>query len=45
MIKALVKPAPDSITVREAYLALGVSQSGFYAHRHKTERHGANRTR
>ena len=36
MIQALTAPA--SITVREACLALGVSQSGFYAHRHKTER-------
>ncbi len=47
MIEALVKiasaPAPASasalsITVRQACLALGVSQSAFFAHRHKEQR-------
>ena len=47
MIQALTAPAPaparaparapHPITVFEECLALGVSQSGFYAHRHKTE--------
>ena len=31
-------PAPASFTVREACAALGVSESGFYAHRRKEQR-------
>ncbi len=39
MIEALIKPAPaSSISVRQACLALGVSQSAFFAHRHKEQR-------
>jgi len=38
MIQTLTAPAPASFTVREACAALGVSESGFYAHRRKAQR-------
>ena len=38
MIQALTASASAPFTVREACGALGVSESGFYAHRHKAER-------
>ena len=36
MIEALIASA--QVTVRQACMALEVSQSGFYAHRHKAQR-------
>ena len=44
MIQSLIEPAPAPApapapyTVREACAALGVSESGFYAHRRKDQR-------
>lgn len=38
MIETLIASEPASITVRQACVALNVSESGFYAHRHKAER-------
>lgn len=38
MIEALIKSASARITVRDACLALGVSQGAFLVHRHKPER-------
>lgn len=38
MIRSLTASASACFTVREACAALGVSESGFYAHRHKAER-------
>jgi len=38
MIQSLTVSASASFTVREACAALGVSESGFYAHRRKEQR-------
>ena len=38
MIQDITKASASAFEVREVCVALGVSPSGFYAHRHKSER-------